>query len=126
VEGTQARSPSAINLTLAKDLPEVPEKVMMGFYRIAREAVTNATIHSGASRIDVNVSGAPGQMELRIQDDGGGFEAQLVPPGHLGLNIMGERASEIGATLTIQSAPGAGTTISLAWPTQTGESAQNG
>jgi signal transduction histidine kinase len=126
VEGGRARSPSAISLSLGEDLPELPEKVMMGCYRIAREAIHNATIHSGASRIDVTVTGAPGQLELRIQDDGGGFEAELVPPGHLGLNIMEERAREIGATLTIQSAPGAGTTVRLAWPDQTGDTTQNG
>ena len=126
VEGAQARSPSAINLSLAKDLPALPEKVMICFYRIAREAVTNATIHSGASRIDVIVSEVHGQMELRVQDDGTGFDAQLVPAGHMGLNIMKERAREIGVTITIQSTPGEGTTVRVAWPNQAGERTENG
>jgi signal transduction histidine kinase len=125
-EGAQARAQAVIDVSLAEDLPELPEKVLVCFYRVAREALNNASVHSGAANIQVSLTLEAGVVRLLIQDDGGGFEAQLVPPGHLGLNIMGERAREIGATFTIQSAPGAGTTVSLAWPTQTGETTQNG
>jgi signal transduction histidine kinase len=49
--------------------------------------------------------------ELCIIDDGRGFDVDVVPPGHLGLRIMRERASAVGAHLAIESSPGRGTTV---------------
>jgi protein-histidine pros-kinase len=97
-------------------VPELPEKVTVAFYRIAREAMINTTVHSGASQIQVSLFEEEGRLVLRVQDNGCGFDPQEVPAGHLGLNIMGERAQEIGASLQIDTQPGQGTTIRLAWP----------
>jgi signal transduction histidine kinase len=121
VDSARARSQSAIKLAIPKDLPQVPEKVIMGFYRLTREAINNAMVHSGASQIDVTVSKVEGQLELRIQDDGCGFDPQLVPVGHMGIAIMRERAEEIGADYEIQSEPGQGTVVSIRWLDPTGE-----
>ena len=56
------------------------------------------------------------QDHFCICDDGQGFENEQVEGGHLGLQIMHERAENIGADLTIASHPGQGTKISVAWP----------
>jgi two-component system nitrate/nitrite sensor histidine kinase NarX len=50
-----------------------------------------------------------------VEDDGRGFDPELVPPSHLGLGIMRERAETIGAMLSIDSEPGAGTHIDVTW-----------
>ena len=51
-----------------------------------------------------------------MQDDGRGFDPALVPSdGHMGLHIMGERLERIAGTLTVESAPEAGTTIRAVW-----------
>jgi signal transduction histidine kinase len=118
VDGARARSQAVFHLSLMKDIPLLSEKVTTAFYRIAREALINATVHSGAAQIQVSLSEEDGQLGLRVQDDGCGFELQQIPAGHLGLNIMEERAQEIGATLQIQSRPGRGTTVNLIWPVQ--------
>jgi len=55
------------------------------------------------------------RTELCVCDDGCGFDTAQIPPDHLGLGIMRERAGEIGAALTINSQPGAGTQIKIAW-----------
>ena len=121
VDGARARSQASITLSLMKNIPVLPEKIMMGFYRIAREALINATVHSGASRIEMSLAEDQGVLVLRVQDDGCGFDIQEVSAGHLGLNIMTERALDIGAELQMQTEPGHGTSISISWGDQTGE-----
>ena len=49
------------------------------------------------------------------QDDGLGFDPGAIPPSHMGIAIMRERASSIGAGLKIESQPGQGTTVELDW-----------
>ena len=58
---------------------------------------------------------SPHRVELRVSDDGRGFDACTVQPGHHGLSIIRERASAIGADLTIVSQPDQGTRIVVMW-----------
>jgi signal transduction histidine kinase len=51
------------------------------------------------------------RITLDISDDGAGFDAQNEFPGHLGLRSMRERASRLGGTLRVHTAPGKGTRI---------------
>ena len=55
-------------------------------------------------------------VELRVSDDGRGFDPNDVPPDRLGLGIMRERAEAIGATFEVESTPGEGTRVSVVWP----------
>jgi signal transduction histidine kinase len=85
-------------------------------FRIAQEALHNALRHADAARIDVVLRwAADGQLELVVRDDGAGFEpaAPGVRSRSLGLTTMAERARAAGGALTIESAPGAGTTVRL-------------
>ena len=51
-------------------------------------------------------------MEMRIRDDGHGFDtAEITAPGHYGLGMMRERAEAVGARLNFTSQPGHGTDI---------------
>ena len=81
-------------------------------YRIVQEAVTNVVRHAGATRVDVLVERADGRVLVVVEDDGDGF-TPADPQGaqHLGLVGMRERAEALGGRLSIESAPGAGTTI---------------
>jgi two-component system nitrate/nitrite sensor histidine kinase NarX len=54
-------------------------------------------------------------MTLLIRDDGLGFDPSSITPEHLGIAIMRERASSIGASLKIDSQIGQGTTVELDW-----------
>ena len=58
----------------------------------------------------------PATVELRIVDNGRGFDADNVPPGHLGLSIMHERAQAVGGELVVRAAPAHGTALTLRVP----------
>jgi len=103
-----------VNLVLQGDC-ELPHEVKLAYYRIAQEALNNIAKHSGARRVEVRLECRPGGLDLRIEDDGLGFDVGSVPAGHLGIAIMRERAASVGATLNVASQPGQGTTVELAW-----------
>lgn len=80
-------------------------------FRIAQEAVTNVLRHAGASSLRVSLELAGGQLQLRVKDDGRGFEPAGAGRSSLGLSAMSERASLIGGTLRVLSRPGEGTEV---------------
>jgi signal transduction histidine kinase/ligand-binding sensor domain-containing protein len=88
-------------------------------FRIGREALANAFQHSGASKIEVELTYDRNEIHLRIRDDGSGIDPRIVEtgkPGHWGLSGMRERANQVGADLNIWSRPNAGTEIDLTIP----------
>ncbi len=89
------------------------------FYRIAQEAISNATRHGKAKRIAIDLAVADGLTTLRIEDDGTGMEANKGDQHDgLGLNLMRYRARQNGGDLHIATAPGAGTTVLCTAPTK--------
>ncbi|MFC7263613.1 GAF domain-containing sensor histidine kinase [Streptomyces lutosisoli] len=96
-------------------LPAAQEAAML---RVAQEALHNALRHSGAARVDVTLEKRGPGAVLRITDDGSGFEPTAIRSAgrHLGLVSMRDRASGVGGTLTVESAPGKGTTIEMEVP----------
>jgi nitrate/nitrite-specific signal transduction histidine kinase len=94
---------------------ELTHEVKIVFYRIAQEALNNIAKHAGARHVTLHLDCQPGHMNLCIQDDGLGFDVGSVPPDHMGIAIMRERASSIGACLKIDSQVGQGTTVELDW-----------
>lgn len=85
--------------------------------RIVREAVSNAVRHGQAECVDISLSGTDGALNLRVSDDGLGFDPWVAETsGHYGLVSMRERAQSIGAVMAVRSAPGEGTTVEVQWP----------
>ena len=97
---------------LVDELANLPAAVEEGLYRIALEALNNALKHAAASSVNVHVRTQDGGIELEVTDDGIGFDPDVMDDrGGMGLSSMRERAEKLGATLTIQSAPGKGTQV---------------
>ena len=96
-------------------LPSSQEEAVL---RVAQEALHNALRHSGAERVDVTLARRGSAAVLRVADDGGGFDPKAIRRAgrHLGLVSMRDRASGVGGTLTVESAPGKGTTIEMEVP----------
>jgi PAS domain S-box-containing protein len=103
-----------MEVTVDLEQVELDPAQRVAVYRIAQEALTNITRHSAASVVSVSLApDVDGVVALRICDNGRGFDADNVPPGHLGLSIMRERAEAIGAELVLRAAPGHGTEITV-------------
>lgn len=87
---------------------------------IIREALTNIRRHAQASQVQLAVTAPNGLIQFVIRDDGIGFDPSQTPgTNHLGLTIMQTRAQRSHGSLTLVSAPGQGTTITLSLPTMT-------
>ena len=103
-------------LTQLDDDAESDAPMAEALLRIAGEAVRNAVRHGKAERIEVTLTAGP--LTLTVADNGQGFPADRVDGGRasgFGLTSMRERAEGIGAHLTIDSAPGEGTTVRVSW-----------
>jgi signal transduction histidine kinase len=108
---------SSIELSLHLDpvsLENRPEAEYQ-LLRIAQEAISNSLRHARAAKIDIRLSAAGKRGELLITDDGEGFDVGRQQFGHFGVAGMRERAGEIGARLTIESALGRGSTVSVSF-----------
>jgi signal transduction histidine kinase len=124
--------------------------IQVPLYRICQEALNNIAKYSRASLVEIDLqydtdaadntgkgkeewptsyAGAlqrfvVSSVELRIRDDGLGFDpSELARPGHYGLGMMRERAEAVGAQLTVTSNPGHGTEVTVCWPGNTKQEA---
>jgi signal transduction histidine kinase len=79
--------------------------------RVATEAVVNVARHADSGAVEVTLR--PGL--LRVRDGGAGFDPALAGNRGHGLVSMSERAEEMGAELSVTSAPGEGTTVEVVW-----------
>jgi len=112
------RAGATLHLELPEDnLTFLESHVEQGIYRIAQEALENSVRHAEAEQIWVTLIHSVDQIELKIEDDGCGFdETKVEEEGHYGLTGMKERASVIGGMLQMESLLGEGTTVQLVVP----------
>jgi signal transduction histidine kinase len=116
----QAVAEKPISLALNLDsvsldvLPEVEYQLL----RIAQEAISNVVRHAHATSIEIHLHAEEKLLWLTFADDGAGFTSNLDQAefDHFGILGMRERANEIGAELSVTSAPGQGTTVSIHLP----------
>ena len=110
------------SFTCEDDPSGLDPDLQLVIYRVSQEAIGNAVRHSGASRIDVNLSRKGDRFELVVADDGSGFTFDQANSG-LGLGGMRERAILAGGEIDIESRPDRGTTVRLAVPAREGAAA---
>ena len=95
-----------------RPLPMATEVVLL---RVCQEALANVRKHAGARSAAVRLDYDPGAIRLEVSDDGAGFDPARINGGY-GLRGMRTRVAEAGGTLTVRSAPGAGTHVSATVP----------
>lgn len=105
---------TVVNIT-ASALQELSDRTAEDLVHIAREALSNAVRHSGATKVAVDLRQTPEETVLTIQDNGSGYNPETARAG-LGTVSMNSRAERIGGTLTIVSIPAMGTTIRVSLP----------
>jgi signal transduction histidine kinase len=108
----RARVPVNVDADVESDLPH---EVKVAFYRIAQEALNNIAKHAAAQQVHVSLRCDGKGAHLCIADDGVGFDLHHTRPDNLGLHIMQERAAAVGAQVSVDSAPGSGTRVSMVW-----------
>lgn len=115
----------SVHLSTAGPLRRLPPDLELAVYRMVQEALNNVIQHAQAIHAWVTVRFEQEYLTLSVRDDGQGFEAPDLPDalarrGHFGLMGIQERALLYGGQLTIQSALGEGTeiTVCLPYPSQ--------
>ena len=107
---------------------QVPRELATICFRIAQEAVTNAITHSVPKRIDIELKQCDCELQLKIHDDGQGFDVNRALAGisdgtSFGLSSMRERAALANGKLEIRSSAEDGTTIHATFPLSRAEQA---
>lgn len=113
----QGRSGLAVEVSLEPDpMPRVALDQEEALYRIAQEALHNVVKHANAHAARICLARDGDRLSLTVEDDGTGFEPDRVPPGHLGLHGMRQRADLAGGELTVTSTLGKGTRVKAVMP----------
>jgi signal transduction histidine kinase len=107
-----------VHTKVSRRLPADKELLL---YRLAQEAMANARKHAEATNVVIRLEMRGGEVQLRIRDDGKGFDVDEALKRHedgkgIGLRSMRHRIEAAGGSMRIQSAPGRGTIISFRCP----------
>ena len=95
----------------------LPPDAEREIYYVLREALTNVTRHSHASKIEIRLTQKNGNLEGSLTDDGVGFSREKrASEVRFGLTAMEQRLKKIGGELVVKSAPGEGTRVSFNVP----------
>jgi len=109
-------------IELTWEMQDLPELSWMGppealhVMRMVQEVLSNVVKHAQARCVHLSVRQVRDQVELRIVDDGRGFDLASGAAKGRGLPFMKQRAAQVGALLRIQSTMGQGTAVSLCLP----------
>ena len=114
VSAFESRRRAKCEVHLDRDVEPLPT-VKVALYRILQESLNNVSRHANAGHVRICLEVTGDALELRVRDDGAGFEMGSASE-HFGLRIMAERAAEIGASLQVDSRLGEGTTVSASVP----------
>ena len=114
VSAFESRRRAKCEVHLDRDVEPLPA-MKVALYRILQESLNNVSRHANAEHVHICLEVTGDALELRVRDDGEGFEMGSASE-HFGLRIMAERAAEIGATLRVDSRSGEGTTVSASVP----------
>ena len=119
IAGLESRKDLKVNTDLI-EIESISTDVKLGMYRIAQEAFNNISRHAGATAVTAKLTRRVRTVVLTITDNGEGFTLPDSPSDRLGLSIMQERASDVGAELTVTSEEGRGVTVEVVAPLLSG------
>lgn len=119
----------SMDCAIAIDEAETSEFIKVAIYRVAQEALNNISKHASATQVRAVLNSIKDGVELKISDDGIGFDAKKKSRGYdgkkgLGLRSMRERVEATGGEFGVTSAPGKGTEIRAKWVAEKSKTSQ--
>ncbi|MEO8609983.1 MAG: PAS domain S-box protein [Chloroflexota bacterium] len=118
IEAAKGRRAVETDLVIEGGDITLPPAVHVALYRIAQESINNILKHSEATEFSVHLHMDAAHAQLRIRDNGKGFDLTALNDG-LGLENIRERAQAINAALDLQSQSGQGTEVFVSWTSET-------
>jgi signal transduction histidine kinase len=117
VEEFARRTGIPCEVELGVESVDLDQAAGTALFRVLQEALTNVARHAEATRVVVTLAQRPGALVLSLADNGRGFAVEApAQTASLGLAGMRERVFSIAGEIDIQSAPGAGTTVTVTIP----------
>jgi two-component system sensor histidine kinase UhpB len=115
-----------VQVSEGEEIRRLPSAIETALFRTVQEAINNVARHAGARHLYIAFDVPNHHVEIRIEDDGIGFDAKRVSVSPnslcgLGLLSMHERMSAVGGECFVDSAPGQGTIVLLRVPLPRGE-----
>jgi len=104
-----------VDLAIDGDVDTLPDRYRTCVYRAVQEGLTNCVRHAKARSIRVRITSHEDRLDVTVTDDGIGFESARRPDG-LGLRGIEERVKELRGAMTVGSAAGHGTTLTIQLP----------
>lgn len=108
-----------VHIAAPGSIPRLGADAETALFRVVQEALTNVAKHAAASHVWIDVSRHAERLEVRVRDDGQGFDTGRLDVGrHVGLGLAGieERVQLLGGNFEVQSRPGDGTSIQVSIP----------
>jgi len=115
-EDVQRLSGLSIELEIPEEFPDLPNELVLHFYRITQELLTNATKYARDSQVKIKIIAETGKLSLSYSDNGPGFVTGDKGKSSMGIMNIYERAKLIRGHANVKSAPGKGTSWEIVFP----------
>jgi PAS domain S-box-containing protein len=116
IESVSATNKMAIALEIKRvNNLGISKELHLAIYRILQEQLVNISNHAQAKNVKILVNGTSNELNLKIKDDGVGFDTGKKGQG-LGITNMTTRAEALKGVLSINSAPGSGCELHVRFP----------
>ena len=115
-EDMQKLSKMKIDVEISDDFPDLPNEIVLHFYRITQELLTNAGKYAKGSQVKLKIYSENGKLMLMYSDDGPGFTAGAQEKPSMGISNIYERAKLVSGQAVLLSSPGKGTVWEICFP----------
>lgn len=112
----EMRDKSAIQVNFKEQLQDLPKPIENHLFRIIQEFISNTLKHSNASQLDIYLYQTSGSVQLKMIDNGVGFDVEKAKKISYGLKNMEERVSDMAGSFQMISAPNQGVTMTIILP----------
>ncbi len=112
---------SNIEIVYKEDIGELPKTIESNFFRIAQEFISNTLKHAKASRLEVYLYQTSSKVQLKMIDDGIGFDMDVVRDLSYGLKNIEDRVNDLAGTVKFLSAENKGVVMDIHVPIMKGD-----